>query len=75
MIGDDKSKRAETKSLVHQPQWVIGSRGQIALLPGTTRESDMLVHFAESDVCVVLRPFDPRNLLYRVVGGGLVIRQ
>ena len=53
---------------------MIGTRGQISLVPSNTKEGDTICHFRDSDVAVVLRPFGA-GWWYAVVGGALILRK
>ncbi|KAK5652092.1 hypothetical protein OQA88_10870 [Cercophora sp. LCS_1] len=63
-----------TKTLASTPRWIIGTRGQIGLVAGTAREGDIICHFENSDVAVIVRPFAD-GWLHSIVGRGLILRQ
>ena len=56
------------------PRWMIGSRGQVGLVPGNAKEGDFICHFHNSDVAVVVRPFG-HGRYHCIVGGAVIIRQ
>jgi hypothetical protein len=63
-----------TSRIPISPKWMIGTRGQIGLVPGTAKEGDTICHFRGSDVAVVVRPFGS-GWYHAVVGGAIIIRQ
>jgi hypothetical protein len=56
------------------PKWMIGSRGQIGLVPGTAKEGDCICHFRGSDVAVVVRALGT-EWWQAIVGGAIIIHQ
>ena len=63
-----------TERLASAPRWIIGTRGQIGLVAGAAREGDVICHFENSDVAVIVRPFAD-GWFHSVVGRGLILRQ
>jgi hypothetical protein len=57
-----------------RPKWMIGSRGQVGLVPSSTKEGDIICHFQNSDVTAIVRPFGD-GWFHSIIGGAIIIRQ
>ena len=57
-----------------RPKWMIGSRGQVGLVPGSAKEGDTICHFQGSDVAVIVRS-SADGWFHSIVGGAIIMRQ
>ncbi|KAH8673338.1 heterokaryon incompatibility protein-domain-containing protein [Xylariales sp. PMI_506] len=68
-----------TRQISYPARFVIGSRGQVGLVPASAREGDHLVHFAGTDICAIMRGSgrkgDDDDEIFTIVGAGIVFRQ
>ena len=72
--SSENSEPKMTTIIPTAPRWMIGTRGQIGLVPGTAKEDDVICHFRGSDVAVIVRPPTEGNL-HTIVGSALILRQ
>jgi len=57
------------------PRWIIGTRGQIGLVPSAARDDDKICHFQGSDVTVIVRAGPERSDFYSIIGPGLILKR
>jgi hypothetical protein len=69
-----ESRPKTTTIIPARPKWMIGTRGQIGLVPGTAKEDDRICHFRGSDVAVIVRAL-VEGTQYTIVGGALILRR
>lgn len=58
-----------------QPRWIIGTRGQIGLVPATAKEGDAICHFQGSDVAVIVRRSSEASDYCSIVGSALMLKR
>ncbi|KAE8451709.1 hypothetical protein EG329_003166 [Mollisiaceae sp. DMI_Dod_QoI] len=65
-----------TQPHIHlQPRWMMGSRGQIGLVPHSAKEGDFIYHFKDTDIVAVICRDDPQSSYYSLVGSALMLRR